>query len=230
MSARIGLLEDDQDQARLYKLWLEQAGYQTRAYHEAVDFRRRLGSDPMDLLLLDWELPGTSGIEVLQWLRENADRNLPVIFITVRDTEDDIVEALRNGADDYLIKPLRNGELLARISAVLRRSGIGPEEQAAPTQMGPYALDPERHRVLLNGQEVPLTQREYELAAYLFRRQGRIVSREALLEDVWKIHGDVVTRTVDTHVSRLRRKLELGGEHGWRLTAIYQHGYRLEPS
>lgn len=230
MSARIGLLEDDQDQAQLYKLWLEQAGYQSRAYHEASDFRRRLASDPMDLLLLDWELPGTSGIEVLQWLRENADRSLPVIFITVRDSEADIVEALRSGADDYLIKPLRAGELLARISAVLRRSGIGPEEQAAPAQMGPYALDPERHRVLLNGQEVPLTQREYELAAYLFRRQGRIVSREALLEDVWKIHGDVVTRTVDTHVSRLRRKLELGGEHGWRLTAIYQHGYRLEPS
>jgi DNA-binding response OmpR family regulator len=229
VSARIGLLEDDQDQAQLYEVWLGKAGYQTRAYHEAAEFRRRLAADPMDLLLLDWELPGTSGIEVLRWLRENGDPNLPVIFITVRDSEEDIVEALRHGADDYLIKPLRAGELLARISAVLRRAGIGSDEQAAPTQMGPYALDPERHRVLLNGQEVPLTQREYELAAYLFRRQGRIVSREALLEDVWKIHGDVVTRTVDTHISRLRRKLELGGEHGWRLTAIYQHGYRLEP-
>ena len=94
----------------------------------------------------------------------------------------------------------------------------------------PYHIDLMRRRVAIEGRDIELTQREFDLATYLFRRQGRIVSRDALLENVWNMSAQVSTRTVDTHVSRLRKKLELGGEHGWRLTAVYQHGYRLEQS
>lgn len=225
---RVGLLEDDPDQGRLYQLWLESAGYRARLFPDAVSFRRHLADEPLDIALVDWELPDSSGLEVLDWLRESPENGLPVIFITVRDRESDIVTALRRGADDYLIKPLRQGELLARIGAVLRRSAANGEVDS-PTEFGPYVLDAAHKRVLLDGREIALTQREYELAAYLFRRRGRIVSREALLADVWKMPTDVPTRTIDTHMSRLRRKLELSGEHGWRLSAIYQHGYRLEP-
>ncbi|MDW8480046.1 MAG: response regulator transcription factor [Xanthomonadales bacterium] len=225
---RVGVLEDDPDQGRLYQLWLESAGYRVLRFEDAGSFRRHLADEPLDIALIDWELPDSNGLEVLDWLRESPERELPVIFITVRDREADIVTALRRGADDYLVKPLRQGELMARITAVLRRA-VGNGEQESPTEFGPYVLDPGHKRVLLDGREIPLTQREFELAAYLFRRRGRIVSREALLADVWKMPTDVPTRTIDTHMSRLRRKLELAGEHGWRLSAIYQHGYRLEP-
>jgi DNA-binding response OmpR family regulator len=178
-------------------------------------------------LLLDWNLPDESGIDVLRWLREGGNPRLPVLFLTSRNEEEDIVAGLRAGADDYLTKPPKQGELLARVGALLRRIGL-QGEQPAEEDAAPYFIDMQRRRVTLEDREVILTEREFDLATYLFRRRGRVVSRDALLEGVWNIRGDVATRTVDTHVSRLRKKLELGGEHGWRLNAVYQHGYRLE--
>ncbi|MCI1710551.1 MAG: response regulator transcription factor [Chiayiivirga sp.] len=222
----IGLLEDDPDQAALFRLWLESHGYATRLYPQAGEFRRKLGAESVDLLLLDWNLPDESGIEVLRALRASGVR-LPVIFLTARNEEEDIVAGLRAGADDYLTKPPKQGELLARVGALLRRVGF-QGEQAEDEDAQPYRIEVPKRRVSLNGREILLTEREFDLALFLFRRRGRVVSRDALLEGVWNIRGDVATRTVDTHVSRLRKKLELGGENGWRLNAVYQHGYRLE--
>ncbi|HNR91406.1 MAG TPA: response regulator transcription factor [Dokdonella sp.] len=111
---------------------------------------------------------------------------------------------------------------------MLRRHG-GDDGGRDSLDVAPYAIDFKRRRIAFAGNEVELTQREFDLATFLFRRHGRIVSRDALLENVWNLTASVSTRTVDTHVSRLRKKLELNGEHGWRLAAIYQHGYRLEP-
>jgi DNA-binding response OmpR family regulator len=150
-----------------------------------------------------------------------------VLFLTARNDEEDIIAGLRAGADDYLTKPPKQGELLARVEALLRRVGL-QGEQPADEEAPPYRIDLQRRRVTLADREVALTEREFDLATFLFRRRGRVVSRDALLEGVWNIRGDVATRTVDTHISRLRKKLELGGEHGWRLNAVYQHGYRLE--
>jgi len=110
---------------------------------------------------------------------------------------------------------------------VLRRRGADTDGSEA-LELPPYRIDPQRRQVTVGDQTVELTQREYELACFLFRRHGRIVSREALLQNVWNVAKDVSTRTVDTHISRLRKKLGLSGEHGWRLTAVYQHGYRIE--
>lgn len=222
----IGLLEDDPDQAALFRLWLESHGYATRLYPQAGEFRRKLGAESVDLLLLDWNLPDESGIEVLRALRASGVR-LPVIFLTARNEEEDIVAGLRAGADDYLTKPPKQGELLARVGALLRRVGF-QGEQAEDEDAQPYRIEVPKRRVSLNGREILLTEREFDLALFLFRRRGRVVSRDALLEGVWNIRGDVATRTVDTHVSRLRKKLELGGENGWRLNAVYQHCYRLE--
>ncbi len=223
----VGLLEDDQDMAALVSQWLEEAGYSVRHFRTATEFRRRQGSEAVDLLLLDWMLPDGSGIEVLESIRSSPNGSLPVVFLTARDSEDDIVRGLASGGDDYVVKPPKQRELVARVSAVLRRHGV--EAEGADTlDVVPYAVDAKRRRVTFAGHDVDLTQREFDLASYLFRRQGRIVSRDALLENVWNLSSAVSTRTVDTHVSRLRKKLELGGEHGWRLAAIYQHGYRLE--
>ena len=234
MTARewnVGCLEDDPEQAALLRLWLESAGYRCALFGSSGEFRKRLGSEAVDLLLLDWNLPDATGLEVLQWIRQSPNANLPVLFLTARGEETDIVEGLQAGADDYVVKPPRQAELLARVRAVLRRRGGGGEsEPEAPLSLPPYTVDAQRRRISVGGEQIELTQREFELACYLFRRQGRIVSRDALLENIWNLGPNISTRTVDTHVSRLRKKLHLSGEHGWRLTAIYQHGYRLEPA
>lgn len=225
----VGLLEDDQDQAELIRVWLEAAGYQVRWYPESKDFRRNLGAESIDVLLLDWNLgTQTTGLEVLEWMRQSAHQRLPVLFLTARTSEQDIVTGLQAGADDYVVKPAKQAELLARLQSVLRRTGVGMQTASWMAEVAPYEIDVERRSISIAGEPVELTDREFDLASYLFRRQGRIVSREALLENVWNVSGDVNTRTVDTHVSRLRKKLQLAGEHGWALSAVYQHGYRLE--
>lgn len=223
----VGCVEDDADQAALLRLWLEQAGYGCVVFRTANDFRRRLGNEAVDLVLLDRSLPDATGLEVLEGIRHSPNAKLPVIFLTASGEESDIVEGLAAGADDYVVKPPRQGELLARVAAVLRRHA-GDADGDDVLDLAPYRIDPQRRQITVNGEPVELTQREYELARYLFRRQGRIVSRDALLENVWNLAGGVTTRTVDTHISRLRKKLGLSGENGWRLTAVYQHGYRIE--
>lgn len=223
----IGFLEDDTDQADLILHWLEQAGYRTRVYASAAEFRRRQGSEAVDLLLLDWMLPDASGPEVADWIRSSPNARLPIIFLTARGSEVDIVRGLNAGGDDYIIKPARQQELVARVAAVLRRLGLEGADRET-FELAPYTVDPRRQRISVGDKPVELTPREFELAAFLFRRHGRIVSRDSLLENVWNRNASVSTRTVDTHVSRLRKKLELSGEHGWRLSAVYQHGYRLE--
>jgi DNA-binding response OmpR family regulator len=222
----VGLLEDDPDQAALVAGWLEETGYVVREFRTASEFRRRQGSEAIDLLLLDWMLPDTPGIDVLGWIRASANGDLPVIFLTARGDEEDLVRGLGSGGDDYVVKPAKRRELLARVEALLRRRGSGAHD--AELDLPPYRLDAQRRRISINGRDIELTQREFDLAHFLFRRHGRIVGRDALLENVWNLSAAVSTRTVDTHVSRLRKKLELGGENGWRLAAIYQHGYRLE--
>jgi len=225
----IGLVEDDADQSRLYTAWLEEAGYKVLAFGTAAEFRRRLGAASVDAILLDWGLPDAEGPEVVEWVRQSAHSGLPVVFLTARVTEADICAGLRAGADDYVPKPPRRAELLARLSAVLRRTGAANSDPVL-REVAPWEIDTRQRRVMLAGEEIELTDREFDLAAYLFRRPGRIVSRDALLSQVWNLGSGVATRTVDTHISRLRRKLGLDGEHGWRLTAVYQHGYRLERS
>jgi len=226
-SVTVGLVEDDPDQAELGALWLQAAGYRCIRYASAAEFRRGRGRHSADLLLLDWELPDSDGVTLLSEIRgDPATQATPVIMLTVRADESDVVHALRAGADDYIVKPPTRGVLLARIEAVLRRTQLAPG--ADEVDLAPYEVDNERARILIGGQDTELTQREFELAVYLFRRHGRIIRRETLLESVWQIASSVPTRTVDTHISRLRRKLQLDGLFGWRLVAVYQHGYRLE--
>lgn len=154
----------------------------------------------------------------------HSDR--PILVATARDDENDLVAALNAGADDYLTKPLRQKETIARVTALIRRS------QPVPTDTGPEAdpfrFDMTRRRIFLYDDEVLLTGKEFALALYLFGNAGRLLSRTHLLETVWEKHGALTTRTVDTHVSRLRNKLGLGEAVGWRLISVYQVGYRLE--
>jgi DNA-binding response OmpR family regulator len=222
----IGLIEDDPVHRELVTVTLERAGFGVLSFGSAHEFQRRRTSD-IDLILLDWQLPGESGIDFLRNLRASEDSTrLPVIFLTGHGEEERVVEALHAGADDYVVKPARQAELVARVEAVLRRNG----QADAPPELdfAPFRFRPEQRDVLVNGGVVALSSREYELLWFLFQRSGRIVGRETLLRQVWRIGPEVNTRTVDTHISRLRKRLGLNGESGWRLTAIYHHGYRLQ--
>lgn len=219
----LGILEDDPAQQELYKLWFGSAQHTCRCYGSAREFVAALEAQRFDLLLIDWMLPESSGEAVLRWVRENLGWEIPVIFITARDSEVDIVKALRSGADDYVVKPAKYLELLARIESLSRRTKPLPL-----VRLGQYEIDQDRRSIELRGQPVKLTQKEYELACYMFQTPGKLLSRVHLLERLWGLNADVDTRTVDTHVSRIRRKLEIKPENGWQIVPEYGWGYRME--
>ncbi len=224
---RVALLEDDIDHANLLIQWLTTAGHRVEHFDNSRKFIRQIKNDSYDILILDWLVPEMSGIEVLKWIRENIDWPVPIMFVTAMDREDDIVSGLQAGADDYMIKPIKQRELLARMKAVERRSlSISDDEEII--DLDPFQIDKTNRAIKRDGQAIELTQKEYELALFLFRNQGRVMSRAHILENVWGRNPIINTRTVDTHVSRIRGKLGISPEEGWRLTSIYQHGYRLE--
>ena len=224
---RIALLEDDRELARLFQLWLEAADHSCTLFPTGQSFIKAATHDSFDLLLLDWMLPDINGDEVLKWVRSHIDWHIPVIFVTVRDEEKDIVYALENGADDYLVKPVKTLELQARIMAVCRRSKINPAEKEI-LQIGGYTLNSSDRKLSRNGVPIKLTNKEFELAAFLFRNAGRLLSRNHILDSVWGRGPGLNTRTVDTHASRIRNKLDLSGKFGLALKAVYHYGYRLE--
>lgn len=207
--------------------WLENEGHECHLFSQGKHLIRSLGRDTFDLIILDWMLPDIEGIQVLRWIREHLDWHVPVLFVTARDAEADVVDALECGADDYMAKPIKHREMLARIKAITRRTQAQPED-GGTLQLGPYGLNLTTRTVSLRGMPVELTQKEFELVLFLFRSAGRVLSRGHILEGVWGCSPDLNTRTVDTHISRIRNKLGLKGEHGWQLKAVYQHGYRLE--
>jgi len=225
---RIVVLEDDRDQADLLTAWLEEAGHQVDVHNDGTAFIRAYTQDSYDLVLLDWMVPNTSGIEVLRHLRGHMDTVVPVVFVTQRDAEADIVTALEAGADDYMTKPVRHRETMARVNAIARRMGFGEENTAEDYQYPPYSIDTKLRQIKLNNEAVEMTQKEYELTLFLFKNIGRVISRGHLLEMVWGTSSKLNTRTVDTHVSRLRTKLQLDSQQDWQLTSVYRHGYRLE--
>jgi len=224
---RIAFLEDDSSQAEVIQSWLQAAGHSCQHFSKANQFLRDFRRESYDLLILDWELPESSGIEVLGSIRARSDWHVPVLFMTNRDSESDIVQALAEGADDYMTKPVSREIALARINALGRRSQpLGAGDQ--PLQYGSYRFNPVNKSLTCDGEPVELTEREYQLANMLFANLGRLLSRNHMLQEIWGVGPALTTRTVDTHISRLRRKLALLPENGWRLKAVYQHGYRLE--
>ena len=225
---RIAVLEDDASQAKLLEHWIASQGYLCRTFSRGQDILQALLHDTYDLAVLDWRVPDLSGEEVLRTLRKSLRQPLPVLFTTARDREEDIVHALKSGADDYLVKPLRRMEFLARLEALLRRFHGPAREPDQPIEADAFRIDPQGRTVHRGGVMIDLTQKEFEMAVLLFRNIGRLLSRSYLLDTVWGISAEVSTRTVDTHASQLRSKLGLYPEQGWRLSAVYQHGYRLE--
>lgn len=219
----IGILEDDPTQQELYKLWLGSVQHSCECYASVRDFVAALQDRRFDLLLIDWMLPESSGEAALKWVRENVGWEIPVIFVTARDSEVDVVTALRAGADDYIVKPPKLLELMARIESLTRRV-----KTPQIVRYGSYEVDNERRSIAVEGKPVELTQKEFELACYMFEHPGKLLSRVHLLDKLWGVSANVDTRTVDTHVSRIRRKLAIAPEHGWQIFPVYGWGYRIE--
>ncbi|WP_053981013.1 response regulator transcription factor [Marinagarivorans algicola] len=221
----IGLLEDDPAQAQLLIAWLDGAGHQVAHAASGDDFLELYRQQAMDLAILDWQVPDKTGLEVLAILRGQYECQIPILFSTQRNTEADIVTALQSGADDYLTKPVRQAELLARITALGRRAGV--VEVSEVMTFGPIDFNTQSQTVSVSGEPVKLTRKDYAVALCLFQNVGKVLSREFLLKTVWGVDCSLDTRTVDVHVSRVRRALKLGAGTGYGVKNIYQHGYRL---
>ncbi len=223
----IAVLEDDPAQAELLQSWITTGGHNCTLFKLGKELITALAQEEFDLLILDWNLPDINGTDVLIWVRENMSWHIPVIFITCRDTEQDVVYALECGADDYMTKPAKQFETLARVSAHERRSQPN-SEKGGILEVSPYCFNSQSGTVTCHGDSVQLTRKEFDLALFFFKNTGQLLTRMSILENVWDKHADLQTRTIDMHVSRLRSKLKIQPANGWRLASVYQHGYRLE--
>lgn len=223
---KIAFLEDNlifgQDIAEA----LTNAGHQVRHFLSGRECLKVLSNEQFDLYIFDWEVPDMSGTEVLASLKLKGHVP-PVIFLTGRDAEEDIVKVMDSGADDYIVKPPNLSVLVARVNAHLRRSNANQQHENV-LNFGDLTVDFSKRKFESSGQAVKLTEKETELALYLFGQIGVLLSRAHLTKVVWGTTPDLDTRTIDVHISHLRSKLNLLPQHGWRLVSVYHQGYRLE--
>jgi len=224
---RIAVLDNDRSQADLICQVLSSAGHVCQSFDNAKEFLGQLRKDNYDMLILDWQVSDLSGAEVLRRAKEKMPANTPIMFLTSSSAEDDIVAGVSAGADDYMIKPLRRGEMVARVQALLRRA-YPAQNGAEQLQFGPYIFETRPGRLLMDGNVIEVTHKEFYLALLFFRNIGRPLSRAYIHEAVWIRETAVPSRTMDTHVSRVRNKLQLKPENGFRLVPVYSYGYRLE--
>ena len=211
MSARILIVEDEEPLTMLLRYNLEAEGYEVESAARGDEADTRLKESTPDLVVLDWMLPGLSGIELCRRLRARPEtRQLPIIMLTARGEESEKVRGLATGADDYMVKPFSVPELLARVRALLRRAN--PDKVATVLTIGDIELDREKKRVVRGGQAIDLGPTEYRLLEFLMERPGRVFSREQLLDGVWGSEIYIDERTVDVHVGRLRKAINRGRE------------------
>ncbi|WP_242910900.1 response regulator transcription factor [Actinomadura terrae] len=225
MSARILIAEDDRKQADLVRRYLEREGHRTTVVHDgraAIDEAR--GRWP-DLLVLDLMLPGVDGLDVCRVLR--TERDLPIVMLTARATEDDLLLGLALGADDYVTKPYSPRELVARVRTVLRRAARAMTAETTAHSVGGLVVDTERHEVHVDGAPVDTTPGEFAVLACLAASPGRAFTRPMLLERVGGFGRDVTGRTIDVHVMNLRRKIEREPTRPRRLITVFGVGYKL---
>jgi DNA-binding response OmpR family regulator len=223
--ARILVVEDSADIAQLIAHSLQRAGHTVDRLTSGTTVLPSARAHPPDVIVLDLMLPGMDGLLVCQALRdEPATAGVPIIMLTARGEEADRVRGLELGADDYVTKPFSPKELVARVGALLRRIER-PKRPATLIRYGPIAIDVERHRVIDGDRDVKLTAKEFLLLAYLIEHQGRVLSRDLLLTDVWGYQYTGGTRTVDVHVRRLREKLPILETS---LVTVKQFGYKLD--
>ncbi len=222
----IYLLEDDDSIRKLVIYGLESQGYEAQGFELPSLFWKAMGKQLPELILLDIMLPEEDGLTILQKLRSaSATKKIPVIMLTAKNTEYDRVIGLDNGADDFVSKPFGMMELVARVRAVLRRTE--PASSSTEYQVGPLYVSPERHIVKVNGQDVTLTYKEFEILCLLLENEGVVLTRSVLMDRIWGCEFERENRTLDVHIRTLRAKL---GEAGSCIETVRGVGYKLERS
>ncbi len=219
-------VEDDASIRNLVVYTLSMTGFPAKGFERSAPFWAEMQQEKADLILLDLMLPGENGLSILRELKTRRDTmGTPVILITAKDGEDDVVQGLELGADDYIAKPFGIMELIARVKAVLRRCGPGEEREII--ELDEIRMDTGRHTVQVSGREIALTLKEYELLRVLMQKPGRLIEREALIDAVWSRDYMGASHTLDAHIQTLRSKL---GSSGSRIQTVYGCGYRICPS
>ena len=219
-------VEDDASIRNLVVYTLTMTGFPAKGFERSAPFWAEMQQEKADLILLDLMLPGENGLSILRELKTRRDTmGTPVILITAKDGEDDVVQGLELGADDYIAKPFGIMELIARVKAVLRRCGPGEEREII--ELDEIRMDTGRHTVQVSGREIALTLKEYELLRVLMQKPGRLIEREALIDAVWSRDYMGASHTLDAHLQTLRSKL---GSSGSRIQTVYGCGYRICPS
>jgi two-component system, OmpR family, response regulator ResD len=223
------VVDDEATIVEIVARYLERAGFKAYQATNGPEALRIAAVEKPDLVVLDLMLPGFDGLEVMRRLHERAGKQIAVILLTARGEESDRLVGLRHGADDYVVKPFSPAELVARVEAVMRR--VSPseedEERAPPIRRGPLRIEPATRRVFLDDEELSLTQREFDLLAYLAARPGRVFSRDQLMASVWEYPFFTDTSTVTVHIRRLRGKLSDDVAEPRYIETVWGVGYRF---
>jgi DNA-binding response OmpR family regulator len=228
-AGRVLVVDDEPTIVEIVGRYLERAGYETAGAGDGFEALESAAVERPDLVVLDLMLPGIDGIEVMRRLRELPGPPLAVILLTARGEESDRLVGLRQGADDYVVKPFSPAELVARVGAVLRRTRPPESDDEPPIEVGPLRVEPATRRVFLDRDEVQLTMREFDLLAFLAANPGRVYSRDQLMESVWGEPYFEDTSTVTVHIRRLRAKLGDDPSEPRFIETVWGVGYRLRP-
>ncbi len=224
MNQRIFIVDDEPDMVRIAADLLEEEGYHVTASTHPEEAIKKIRTNPPDLILLDIRMPDKDGLEVCRELKSDPQTNsVPIIMISVKAEEADVVLGLELGAEDYIPKPYRRRELLARVKTALRRAD--PNQKVERLQVGPFTLDFGSYQAFINKKELSLTPKEFELLSFFLKREGRVLTRAMISESVWGVEYTGSTRTIDVHVDMLRRKL---GKWGDAIVGLKGVGYRFE--
>ena len=224
------VVEDEKDICQLMCLHLNRQNYLTQVAGDGIQAYECLEKTAFDLIILDWMLPGMNGLELLNWIRDNnpINKRVPVLFVTAKSEPEDIVKALESGADDYIVKPFDLRVLMARVQSLLRRREmkdlLNKDKQADALSVGDLTLDRSSHKVFIKDQEISLTLSEFLLLETLLMNQGKVLSRQQLINYVQGESTNVTGRTIDTHTSVLRKKI---GEYGRLIETVRGVGYRI---
>ncbi len=224
---RIAIADDEADVRQFLQRIIADLGYTATCFSDGDQIAQALIRETFDLVILDWTMPGKDGITMLKWMEEAMTERPPVIIMTNRTAKQDISDALNAGADDYITKPEDPSVIAARINALLRRSA-GSGAFDAEATYGKYSLNRIEQTISFDNQAVTLTAKEFELADLFFRNADRTLSRNYIMESIWRTTATLATRTLDMHISRVRSKLELTPANGFRIFTVFGYGYRLE--
>ena len=224
---RIAIADNEPEVVHHLKEIAQELGYDAVGYTDGDALMQTLACDSFDLLMLDWNMPGKDGLKILKWMQETLRERPPVLMITNRSAKKDVAEALYAGASDYISKPEDRAVIAGRIRAMLRRGAIGSTFDTEATY-GIYHLNRIEQTVLVDGQTIAFTAKEFELADLFFRNTDRTLSRNYIMETIWRTTANLATRTLDMHISRVRSKLDLQPKNGFRISTVFGYGYRLE--